>query len=54
MWISTKIENQIKESRNEKIWIAGIVIMIDRFIKGLGALNISPNELKITLDLTNN
>ena len=48
---STKIENQIEQGIIGKICISEMVLMIDRFIKGLEALNISPNELKIILDL---
>ena len=47
----TKIENQIEQGIIGKICISEMVLMIDRFIKGLEALNISPNELKIILDL---
>ena len=47
----TKIENQIEQGITGKICISEMVLMIDRFIKGLKALNISPNELKIILDL---
>ena len=48
---STKIENQIEQGIIGKICISEMVLMIDRFIKGLEALNITPNELKIILDL---
>ena len=47
----TKIEKQIEETITDKICISEMVIMIDRFIKGLESLNMSPNELKIVLDL---
>ena len=35
---STKIENQIEQSITGKICISEMVLMIDRFIKGLEAL----------------
>ena len=49
-----KIQKQIEESIIENICISEMVMMKDRFIKGLESLNISPNELKIVLDLLKN
>ena len=47
----TKTQKQIEESIFEKISISEIVMMIDRLIKGLESLYMSPNELKTVLDL---
>ena len=51
---NVKLNKNRKSNRTSitgKICISEMVLMIDRFIKGLEALNISPNELKIILDL---
>ena len=49
--ITTKIQKQIEQSIIEIISISEMITRIDRFIKGLESLNMSPNELKIVLDL---
>ena len=49
--MTTKIQRQIEESITEKSFISETTTMINRFIKGLKPLNVSPNELKIVLDL---
>ena len=49
--MATKIQNQIEESITEMICISEMTKMINRFIKGVELLNISPNELKAALDL---
>ena len=43
--MSTKIIDQIEESINEKICISEMVMMIDKFIKGLESLSIGQSEL---------
>ena len=45
--MSTKIIDQIEESINEKICISEMVMMIDKFIKGLGSLSIGQSELNL-------
>ena len=49
--MTTKIQKQIEESIDEKISISEMIAMIDRFIKRLDSLNMSPNELRVVLDL---
>ena len=49
--MTTKIQKQIEESMIEKNCISEITTIINSFIKGLESLNMSPNELKIVLDL---
>ena len=49
--MTTKTQKQTKESIIEKICISKMTTMIDRFIKGIESLNMSPNELKIVLDI---
>ena len=47
----TKIGREIEETISKKICISEKIAMIDKFIKGLESLNMSPNELKIVLHL---
>ena len=49
--MTTKIQKQAGEIIIEKICISEITTMINRFIKGLESLNMSPNALKIVLNL---
>ena len=49
--MTTKAENQIEESIDEKIDISEMTPMIDRFIKGLKSLNMNSNYLKLVLNL---
>ena len=49
--MTTKIQKQTGEIIIEKICISEITTMINRFIKGLESLNMSPNALKIVLNL---
>ena len=49
--MTTKIQKKIEESIDEKISISEMIAMIDRFIKRLDSLNMSPNELRVVLDL---
>ena len=49
--MTTKIQKQIEDIIEEKVCISEMTTMINRFIKGLKSLSMSPNELKIVLDL---
>ena len=49
--MATKIKKKIEESIIEKICISKMTTMINKYTKGLESLNMSPNELKIVLDL---
>ena len=52
--MATKIQKQIEASITEMNCISEITKMINKFIKGLKSLNVSPNELKTVLDLIRN
>ena len=49
--MTTKIQKQIEDIIEEKVCISEMTTMINRFIKALKSLSMSPNELKIVLDL---
>ena len=54
MSVEIKIQKQIEEAITEKIFISEMVLMIERFYKGLESLNMIPNELKRVLGLFKN
>ena len=49
--MTIKIQKQREEIIIEKICVSEMTTMIERFIKEVESLNMSPNELKIVLDL---